>query len=176
MKKEDCFELGYITKPHALQGEVSLVVESDDPSLYNDLDSIFLEEKGGLVPYFIETILPQKNKFIIKFEEIDSFEDAEVLSGLKAFLPLSFLPELEEGQFYYHDIIGFTITDKEKGALGKVSNVLSTDMQALIEMQYKGKEILIPINDEILQEVNKKDKSISVQLPEGLLDIYLEDF
>ncbi len=176
MKKEDCFELGYVIKPHALKGEVSLMLESDDPSAYYNLDSIFLEEKSGLVPYFIESINPQKNKMIIKFEDIDSIEAAEGLAGLKAYLPLSFLPDLSDGQFYYHEIVGFTVVDTEKGELGEISNVLSTDTQALIEMQYKGKEVLIPINDEVLQEVNRTNKTVSATLPEGLLELYLTEF
>ncbi len=175
MKKEDCFELGYIAKPHALQGEVSVVVEADDPSRYTALESMFVETKAGLVPYFVEYIHPQPDRFIVKFEEIDTVEIAETLSHAKVYLPLTELPSLEEGQFFYHEIIGFHVHDIQKGALGEIMNVYSTDMQALIAMSYQGKEVLIPITDDIVKEVKRTEQQVVVSLPEGLLEIYLEE-
>ncbi len=175
MKKEACFELGYLTKAHGLQGEVSMLIEADDPSRYLDVESVFLEQKNGLVPYFVEYIHPHTDRFIVKFEEVDTLEQTEALIGATVFLPLELLPELEEGQFFYHEIIGFTVHGAALGALGTVADVYATNGQDLIAMQYKGKEVLIPITDEIVHNVVRDTQQVNVSLPDGLLEIYLEE-
>lgn len=175
MTKEDCFELGKITKTHGLKGEVILWLDVDFPEDYEDLESLFLEEKGVLVPYFIETYRLSGNRAIVLFEDIDTFEKAEGLINLQAFLPLEELPELDADQFYYHEIIGFQVVDKNLGVLGTVQTVHSMQAQDLMVMDYKGKEVLIPVIDEIVLGTDKTAKVLNVNLPEGLLEVYLED-
>lgn len=175
MKKQDCYELGYVTRTHGLNGEVQVFLDVDDPEIYLDLESVFLEIKGQLVPYFVEDMALHKSGAIMKFEEVDTVEAAEKLKGLPIFLPLSELPELEEGQFYFHDIIGFTVVDAEKGALGTVREVLTSSVQDLLLMDYQGAEVLIPIVDSIVVGVDHEAKQVNTQLPEGLLELYLED-
>ncbi len=175
MTKEDCFELGKITKTHGLKGEVILWLDVDFPEDYEDLESLFLEVKGELVPYFIESYRLSGNRAIVHFEDIDTFEKAEGLINLQAFLPLEELPELDADQFYYHEIIGFQVVDKNLGVLGTVQTVHSMQAQDLMVMDYKGKEVLIPVIDEIVLGTDKTAKVLNVNLPEGLLEVYLED-
>ncbi len=175
MTKEDCFELGKITKTHGLKGEVILWLDVDFPEDYEDLESLFLEVKGELVPYFIESYRLSGNRAIVHFEDVDSFEKAELMINLQAFLPLEELPELDSDQFYYHEIIGFQIVDKNLGNLGTVQTVHSMQAQDLLVMDYKGKEVLIPVIDEIVLQAEKAQKILHVNLPEGLLEVYLED-
>ena len=175
MTKEDCFELGKITKTHGLKGEVILWLDVDFPEDYEDLESLFLEVKGELVPYFIESYRLSGNRAIVHFEDVDSFEKAELMINLQAFLPLEELPELDSDQFYYHEIIGFQIVDKNLGNLGTVQTVHSMQAQDLLVMDYKGKEVLIPVIDEIILQAEKEQKILHVNLPEGLLEVYLED-
>lgn len=175
MTKEDCFELGKITKTHGLKGEVILWLDVDFPEDYEDLESLFLEVKGELVPYFIESYRLSGNRAIVHFEDIDTFEKAEGMINLQAFLPLDELPELENDQFYYHEIIGYQIVDKNLGNLGTVQTVHSMQAQDLLVMDYKGKEVLIPVIDEIVLKAEKEQKILHVSLPEGLLEVYLED-
>lgn len=175
MTKEDCFELGKITKTHGLKGEVVLWLDVDFPEDYEDLESVFLDQKGELVPYFIETYRLSGNRAIVQFEDIDTFEKAEGLINLQAFLPLEELPELGNDQFYYHEIIGFQVVDKQLGVLGIVQTVHSMQAQDLLVMDYKSKEVLIPVIPEIVLQADKDAKILNVNLPEGLLEVYLED-
>ncbi|MCS6820714.1 MAG: ribosome maturation factor RimM [Microscillaceae bacterium] len=174
MTKDECYELGYITKVHALKGEVVVFLDTDEPEGYAEMESVFLEIAGNLVPFFIEQINVQGNRAIVKFEEIDTIEKASELVNAKLWLPLNLLSELEEGQFYYHQVIGYQVVDKEKGKLGKVSTIYANNMQDLLAMQYKGREVLIPLVSAIVQEANHEKQEIYVTLPEGLLEIYLE--
>jgi 16S rRNA processing protein RimM len=95
--------------------------------------------------------------------------------GNALFLPLNKLPQLAEDQFYYHEIIGYRLVDAALGALGEVTDVYELPQQAVIAMNYQGKEVLVPISDEIVLKANHTRKELEVNLPEGLLDIYLAD-
>jgi 16S rRNA processing protein RimM len=162
MTKENCFELGKITKTHGVRGEVVLWLDVDFPEDYEDLESIFLEVRGELVPFFMESFRLSGNRAIVQFEDIDTFEKAEGLINLQAFLPLEELPELDEDQFYYHEIIGFQVVDKNLGILGTVQTVHSMQAQDLLVMDYKGKEVLIPVIDEIVLGTDKTAKVLNV--------------
>lgn len=175
MEKESCFQLGYITRKHGLQGEVSVFLDVDFPEDYTNLDSVFLAAPSNdtLIPYFIESIQILENKAVIKFEGIDNADEAESLKSSQLFLPLDLLPELEENQFYYHEVIGYKIVDQNKGPLGVVKQIYEVPSHDLIGMEYQNKEVLVPVKDEIILRVDKKQKLLEVHLPEGLLELYL---
>jgi len=174
MLAKDYFELGYIIKPHAIAGEVQVNLQSDEPEAYKKLESVFVEINQKLIPFFIEKITINKNKALIKFEDVDSVAQAETFSGKILFLPLSQLPPLAASQFYYHDIIGFEVKDTIEGLLGKIIEVVENPGNDLLVMEYKGKEVLIPITDSIVTSVDKEKHLVQVSLPQGLLDLYLE--
>ena len=173
MQKEDCYYLGKITKKHGFKGNLILHLETDEPELYNNMESVFIEKNGMLVPFFFETIRPHsKNKLLVKFEDI-SAEDAEKLVNHPVYLPLDTLPELDDDMFYYHEIIGYKVIDNHKGEIGIVKNVNDSGVQALFEIDFNGKEILIPVVDDWIAEVNKEERIIRIETPEGLIDLYL---
>ena len=175
MNQEECFQLGYVLKTHGVQGEVTFVLDVDNPEEYTQLDSVFIEINGKLVPFFIDTIQIQNDKAIVRLEDVNSLPKAQNIVGCSLYLPLNNLPRLEENQFYYHEIVDYTIVDEEKGILGLIINVYELPHQDLIAMRYQEKEVLIPITDEIVTGVDHKKKELYVVLPEGLLEIYLND-
>lgn len=175
MTLEECFELGYVLKTHGLDGGVTIKLDVDFPDAYDGMDSVFLEVNQQLVPYFVESIQLQKDKANIKFEDVDTIEQAEALRGTKLYLPLEVLPELEQDQFYYHEVTNYQIVDSKLGKLGVIRQVYDLPGQALMAMDYKDKEVLIPVSDEIIRKVDRQEKLLYVELPEGLLDIYLEE-
>ena len=173
MTKDDCYLLGKLTKTHGLKGELAIWLDVDYPEEYDELDSVLLEIKGELIPHFIEAIQIRPNKSIVKFEDIDTIEDAQKIVNCDIYLPNDNLPELDENQFYYHEIIDFDIVDEQKGKLGKVTAVYTSDAQDLIAMAYENSEILIPVSDEIVKKIDRTKKELYTNLPEGLLEIYL---
>ena len=175
MRVDDCYQLGYVIKTHGLQGEVSILLDVDFPEAYENLESVFVASAGSemLVPFFVEHLVIRQNKALVKFEEVDTIEQAEKLLKAQLYLPLASLPPLEGDQYYYHEVIGFTVTDREHGQLGTVQDVYESTGQDMIVMQYQEKEVLIPINDDIVQRVDKTQQVVHVTLPEGLLEVYL---
>lgn len=173
MKLDECFELGYIVKPHGTKGEVQLVLDVDNPEEYYKMESVFVAYGDDLVPFFIDRLRPSGRGLVAKFAETDTIEQAAELRNRRLYLPLDFLPDLGEGQFYYHEIINFSVRDQKLGLLGKVKEVFLKGNQDLIVMNYKGAEVLIPVSDEIVLNADKEKETLEVNLPDGLLEIYL---
>ncbi|WP_024772475.1 ribosome maturation factor RimM [Aquimarina macrocephali] len=174
MKKEECFYLGKIVSKFSFRGEVLVKLDTDEPESYTKMESVFVHYNNNLVPFFIEKCSLHKSDLLrIKFEDVNSEEDADDLMKTELYLPLTLLPKLEGTQFYYHEIIGFTIIDSVFGEVGIIKAINDTTAQALFEIDRKGTEILIPMNDEFIDKIDRKSKTITVHTPEGLIDLYL---
>lgn len=175
MKKEDCFYLGKIVKKYSFKGEVLAKLDTDQPELYENLDAIFVSHRNTLLPFFIEQSQLHKSDLLrIKFEDVDTEEDADSLLKSELYLPLELLPKLDGNKFYFHEVIGFTITDIHFGNVGTIKGINDSTAQALFEIDRDGLEILIPMNDEFIVEVNRNTQTIIVETPEGLIDLYLQ--
>ena len=110
----------------------------------------------------------------IKFEDVDTEDDADQLLKCELYLPLAALPKLEGNKFYYHEIIDFTVVDASFGIVGTITGVNDNTSQPLLEIDRDGIEILIPINDAIIKKVDREAKTIHIEAPDGLIDLYLE--
>lgn len=174
MKKEDCFYLGKIVKKYSFKGELLIKLDTDQPELYEDLDAMFIEVRNTLIPFFIESSQLHKSDLLrVQFEDVTTEADADSLLKCEVFLPLELLPKLEGDKFYFHEVIGFTMEDKKYGKVGIITGINDSTAQALFEVDNNGKEILIPLNDEFIVEVDRKNHTILVDTPEGLIDLYL---
>jgi 16S rRNA processing protein RimM len=175
MRIEDCFFLGKIVKKYSFKGELLAKLDTDQPDLYDDLDAVFIQLGREFIPFFIERSSLHKSDLLrLKFEDVNTEEEADQLLKSELYLPLEFLPKLEGNKFYYHEIIGFTIEDASFGTVGKITGVNDSTSQPLLEIMRDTTEILIPINDDIIKKVDRKTKTIHTEAPEGLIDLYLE--
>lgn len=174
MRKEDCFYLGKIAKKFSFKGEVLIYLDTDEPELYQDMESVFVEFNKNLVPYFIENSSLHKNDFLrVQFEDVDSEEEADSLIGCEIYLPLSMLPKLDGNRFYFHEVIGFEIEDKRVGIFGKIVSINDTTAQPLFEVINGDVEILVPMIDQFLVQIDRENKKVIMDLPEGLIEMYL---
>lgn len=173
MEINDCFQLGKITKPFGYKGEVVFFLDVDEPMDYAELDSVFVEQNGKLLPYFIESINIKGNKAVVRFEDLTA-EESTKLIGKNLYLPLSVLPKLTGKKFYFHEIINFAVVDSKKGNIGNIVSVIDYPAQPLFQIMNGETEILIPIMDQIIDTVDRENKTISITAPEGLIDIYLQ--
>ena len=177
MKIDDCFYLGYISKTIGTKGELAFKLDVDSPSFYEGIQGVFLQINARdtqLVPYFLShSILQNNNLLRCKFEGVDNHVSAKGLVGKAIYLLLDHLPQLEDHQFYFHEVIGFTLIDSKKGILGKVDKVVEYSTSNLFSVMVDDKEVLIPISDETIQKVDKPNQEITVKCPDGLIELYL---
>lgn len=177
MHVDDCYQLGYIVKPHGLKGEVQIYIESDEPQAYQNLESVFVQQGQQLVPFFIESISMRSEKAIVAFEDIHRVEEAAPLKGLKLFLPLDFLPELEDDKYYLHELEGFEVFDASNDqSIGVIKGLIEMGPQLTLMVEHvSGKEVLVPFSEELQVSLNKDKKIMSVTVADGLLDLYLSN-
>jgi 16S rRNA processing protein RimM len=173
MARDDFYYLGKVLKTFGNKGQVMVNLDVDDPEDYLEMESVFLDLEGERVPFFIETLeLKNKRKAIIRFQDVTTLEDAEVYIGREMYLPVSILPPLKGDQFYFHEVIGFKVLDSRHGDIGILVDILPLPHQSLLQITKGKREILIPLVDEIIQQVDRNTKTIFIIAPEGLIEIY----
>ena len=170
MKFDEYFNLGVISKVFSFKGEIVARLDVEVPNLFDNLPAIFLEEKGNLVPYFVEKLDPQINGFVrIKFRGIDTQEQAKKILKCLLYLPDNLLPKLKEDEFYFHEIVGFTAFDEDDKEVGEIVEVYDLPNNPVADILINGKEVLVPLN--LMIELDKKNQKIYIEIPEGLVDL-----
>ena len=174
MQKEDCFFVGKVVKKYSFKGELLIKLDTDDPELFLEMESVFVEQHKTLIPFFIQRSQLHKSSLLrVQFEDIHDEASANALLGTELFLPLDFLPPLEGNKFYYHEIIGFKVSDTRFGDVGVLVGVNDKTAQHLFVIEKQGKEILIPINDLFIKQVDRENKMLRLDVPKGLIELYL---
>ena len=174
MRKEDCFYLGKIVTKYSFKGEVVIKLDTDEPELYKEMESVYVEFGANLVPFFIEkSSLHKGNQLRVQFEDVYSDEAADSILKCGIYLPMELLPKLEGNKFYFHEVIGFTVVDVNFGKVGTIVHINDKAAQPLFEIDSDGTEIFIPMIDDFIKKVDKENNTIQVETPEGLIDLYI---
>lgn len=173
MRIEDCFFLGTITRKHGKDGGLVIHLETDQPENYYKMESVLLENNGELVPFFIEELTVLKADQMRVFFEDFSPRETHTLIGKDLYLPLSMLPKLSGKKFYYHEIEGFKAVDSIAGEIGIIKFIIDREPQPLVVVEKNEKEIYIPAIDEFIERIDRAEKVMYFQCPDGLLDLYL---
>jgi 16S rRNA processing protein RimM len=171
MDSNDCYKIGFVLKPHGLKGQVTIAIDTGVPNEISQLDAVFLEIEGRMVPYFIDSISIKGDKAFVKFEDVETLEAATEIAKKRIFLPKSARPKSERGEYYDDEVVGFEVIDQNLGLLGKIREVIYAGPNKLLAIGDADKEVLIPVNGPFILSVNKGKKLFTVNLPEGFLDI-----
>ena len=174
MNKDDFFYLGKVLKTYGNHGHLLVLLDVDDPSDYQHLDTVFISINNELIPFTVRSVeLRPKQQAVLLLDDMNSADDAEVFERMELFLPLSKLPKLQGNKFYYHEITGFSVIDQLRGNIGILRSVIELPQQSLLRIDHGNKEVLVPLNDETLIQVDREQKILLISAPEGLIDIYL---
>ncbi|MEI6457138.1 MAG: ribosome maturation factor RimM [bacterium] len=166
--------LGKILKPHGNKGHLLVHLDVGNPGDYENIRSVYVDLDGERIPYLAEVLEIRNNgNAILRFEDITTIGEAEPLTGKKLYLPVAVLPVLDENQFYFHEVTGFTVIDKTLGAIGIVGSVIEMQYQSLLQVKHQDREILIPLVDEIVKTIDRETRTILIEAPDGLIGIYL---
>jgi 16S rRNA processing protein RimM len=167
------FKIGKLVAVHGLTGELLLKHELGKKTSLKGLQAIFVEEKKNtFLPWFIESAKTKSEEEIyIKLEGINSREAAIRLTQKEIWVP-----EIDFKKFASKSapasLLGYTIIN-DKEPLGEILEIIEQPHQLLCRLEIKGKEVLIPLHEQTLQKINHTKKEVLVELPDGLLEIYL---
>lgn len=178
LRKEDCYLAGTFTKTHGVKGE--LVAKTNGDLLErNKLESILVDIDGGLVPFFIpKNGMNSRNHSSVRIllEDMATEEKAKRFIGCDIYVPMKDVPDYieEQDELDPNVLIGFTYEDEEKGELGEIVDIQDFAGNIVMVVEINGEEVMIPFADENFIELDEENKTIVMETPDGLLDLYLE--
>ncbi len=166
------YYLGKVTKPFGYKGDLVIYIDADKPQDYKKLESVLIDIDGELIPFFIDRFeFKSDNHVIVHFVGLTP-DDALQLVNNNLYLPLSALPKLTGNKFYFHEVIGFSVIDDEYGVIGTINSFLDFPGQPVMSIDYNGVEILIPVIDKFILNVDREARTMLVQTPGGLIELY----
>ncbi len=167
-------QIGYTQKPHGVKGEIKLHVEEAYYEDFAEAETFFVLIKGKHTPFFLESIR-EGNHIIAKFEDVNTPEKAMQMASKELYLrEQDLIPGLDrtvdDGLTYSH-CTGFSITDEDFGFVGVVTEMIEMPQQEIAIVVIKNREVMIPLNAAFVKAIDKKAKTITTTLPDGLLDL-----
>lgn len=166
-------KVGKIVATHGLQGAVVLRQIIDNTNWLQKGDVLFVElKRNSLIPYFVEGAKGSAaDEYIIQLDEVTTAETAKPLTGKTVYVKEEVLQKAKvDSPLLYK---GFNLVDKERGGLGQIEDVLLVGSQWIAKLTIEGKEVLVPLVADMIVEVNMKNKFVRMDLPPGLLEVYL---
>jgi len=154
----DILRVGKIVNTHGLKGEMKVMPLTDDMKRYDDLEFVLLDGKEVK----IENVKYQKDRVILKLENINTIEEAERLKNKYLEIPREFAIELEEDTYFIADLIGCSVFDTEGKDLGQIYDVLQTKNNDVYWIR-KPKELLIPVLLDIVLDIDIEARKITIK-------------
>ena len=163
---EPTVAVGRITRAHGVQGELAVLVISEVPGRFADGETVWLEDGRTLT---VESSRPHKDRLLVRFREVQSREQAESLQRALLVVPESLSPELPEGSWWDHRIVGCALETDTGRALGTVRDVIHTGANDVWSaVGEDGTETLVPVLRDVILEVDMDAKRIVVREIPGL--------
>jgi len=172
IKKDEVFKIGVFNKPHGVKGEISFTF-TDDIFDRVDCDYLICQLDGILVPFFLEEYrFRSDTTALVKFEGVDTSEKARMFTNVSVFFPKKYLDEVEETDDIptWNYFVGFRVVDVNHGDLGEIVAVDDSTMNVLFALEKDGEELLLPAHEEFILQLDKKQRLLTVQVPEGLIE------
>ena len=164
------FLVGKIVGTFGNKGELKIfpLIHPDDYLV--DVKSIFVEDENGKKQEFnIRRAKKHKNVYLFNLEGVDDMNVAENLAGLSVYLPTLDFIDLQENEYFYHELEGMTVYNTAGNLIGKVNHITQGGNDILVIKDDDGKEIMVPFVDELVPEVNLQEKTITINEIKGLI-------
>ena len=173
MGKDGFLPVGKIVGAHGVKGNLKVHSYAESVSVFKPGRLILAIHAGKVEKYFVvKWAKPHGKSILLSFKGIEDRNTAETLIGAELFIERIALPELEEGVYYWVDIIGLSVFTTDNQYIGRVESILSTGSNDVYIVKNKtkddGTEILIPAIESVVLEIDFENKAMRVKLPEGL--------
>ncbi len=167
--EKNLFPIGRVLKPHGLKGKMKVEYFGDDLRRFFSYREIFIQnETSGLEPYEILEVVTQPPRLILRLRGIEKIEETEPLLGKEIFVKKEALPELEEGEYYWADLLGMEVETQEGKRIGKVKEIFPTGAHDIYVVEGKRGEIFLPAIEGVIQSIDLKKRVMKVVRMEGL--------
>lgn len=171
IRREEVYKIGLFNKPHGIHGELQFTF-TDDVFDRVDADYLVCLLDGIFVPFFIEEYrFRSDSSALVKLEGIDTAERARMFTNVEVYFPVKHAEEAEDGSLSWSFFVGFFMEDTRYGVLGEVVDVDTTTVNTLFVVDTKDGELLVPAQEEFILGISREQKLITVELPEGLLNM-----
>ena len=171
IRREEVYKIGLFNKPHGIHGELQFTF-TDDVFDRVDADYLVCLLDGIFVPFFIEEYrFRSDSSALVKLEGIDTAERARMFTNVEVYFPVKHAEEAEDGSLSWSFFVGFLMEDTRYGVLGEVVDVDTTTVNTLFVVDTKDGELLVPDQEEFILDISREQKLITVELPEGLLNM-----
>jgi len=172
---KEYFKIGKIVSAHGVKGEMILKHQLGKKTSLKGLKAVFIEDrKNSFMPWFIEAVkIRNTEEVFLKLETIDSREAASKLAQKEVWLAETDFKKFSSKSSPI-SLLGYAIINQKK-SLGEILEIIEQPHQLLCRLEIKGKEALIPLHESFLKKIDHRKKEVIVDLPEGLLEIYLID-
>lgn len=173
MGKNGFLPVGKIVGAHGIKGNIKVYSYAESLSVFEPGSSILvINAKGSEKTYKINWVKPHTRYFLLSLKGIESLDSVKTLIGSELFIEKADLPELEDGSYYWFDIIGLSVFTTDEQYLGKIESIISTGSNDVFVVKDPNKEqeneTLIPALESVVLEIDFKLKTMRVDLPEGL--------
>lgn len=169
---EDFIRVGVAVSTHGLKGELKVYPTTDDPERFSDLEKVYIGTPDAHEMLHVERVKYFKNMVIVKFEELDRIEDVEGLKGKDILVSREDAVPLEEGEYYYADLIGMKVFLTDGKLFGELKDILETGANDVYIINSKDHgEVLVPAIEDCIKEVNIEEGTMIIDLLPGLLDL-----
>lgn len=170
--------IGRTKKVHGTEGELKVQVFEEFTEDFLNAAFIFLEIDGGKVPFAVENIRMTGTPLVL-FEDLISNDQAVDYTAKEMYLRYDDILKEEEREYdfttnqtlQFRRCEGFKIMDKTAGEVGIIKAIIEMPQQEMADVDYQGREILIPMNDALIENIDEKQRVITMDLPEGILDL-----
>ncbi len=162
--------VGVIRKPHGVRGEASVEPWTNSPDRFEELTSVTLvsPDEASTREARIERVRVHGDRALVKFAGIDAPEDVDPLRNWTIEIPESEARELEENEYFLHDLVGLTLIDAEGREQGRVIEVYEGGGGILLQVQRGDRKFDVPFASEICTKIDLQSKTMTVNLPEGI--------
>jgi 16S rRNA processing protein RimM len=167
----DAVAVGFVANAHALRGAIRLrPYQPPAPSLAAGLE-VLLERDGAWRAVRIVTAAPQPNgTLLVELEGVVGRDAAEALRGARILVRAADMPEPDEDEFYWHEVVGFTVETDDGRTLGTVRETLSNGLHDLWAIDADGRELLIPVVADVVETIDRPGRRIVIRPLAGMLD------
>ena len=168
-------EIGTIQRTHGVNGEFQVVWSNDFYLEDQNLESVFLEFEGIPIPFFISSIRTKgEDKALIKLDDVEDVNVANEFVGMKLLLPADQIV-MDDLELLMSDLVGFTLISNHNQLVGKIIDYQEFQSNSVFTVIHQsGGELMIPAVDELIVEIDSENKTIVMEIPDGLIDLYLE--